>query len=58
MESIPLSPGDLTGPPLPGSYRAPTLHLDEVPVFEGLDGADKDPGDTHIDAVNRFRTAG
>ncbi|MFF7184367.1 crotonyl-CoA carboxylase/reductase [Streptomyces sp. NPDC008222] len=47
-----LSPGDLAGLPLPESYRAATLHRDDVSMFEGLDSAEKDPRTSiHIEEV-------
>ncbi len=38
--------------PLPGTYRAVTVHKDEAGMFEGLDTRDRDPRKTlHIDEV-------
>jgi crotonyl-CoA reductase len=43
---------DFAGLPLPESYRAVTVHEDEVGMFEGLESADKDPRRSlHLDDV-------
>ena len=37
---------------LPSSYRAATVHKDEVDMFEGLDSRDKDPRKSlHVEEV-------
>src|SRR3954470_8339498 len=37
---------------VPGSYRAVTVHKDEVDMFEGLESRDKDPRKSlHVDDV-------
>ncbi|MDX6297360.1 MAG: crotonyl-CoA reductase, partial [Nocardioidaceae bacterium] len=44
--------GDFAALPLPESYRAVTVHEDEVDMFAGLDAADKDPRlSLHLDDV-------
>ena len=53
--------GDTTGEdfaalPLPESYRAATVHKDEVDMFEGLASRDKDPRKSlHVDDVRAAR---
>src|SRR5690242_7308434 len=38
--------------PVPDSYRAVTVHADDVDMFEGLDSADKDPRKSlHVEQV-------
>lgn len=45
-------PGDIAALPLPESYRAATVHADEVDMFEGMTTWDKDPRRSlHIDEV-------
>jgi crotonyl-CoA reductase len=46
------SAGDIANLTLPESYRAATVHKDEVSMFEGMDSRDKDPRRSiHIDDV-------
>lgn len=46
------APADLAGLPLPPSYRAVTVHRDEVEMFSGLSSSEKDPRRSlHLDQV-------
>jgi crotonyl-CoA reductase len=45
-------PGDFAALPLPGAYRAVTLHRDEERMFDGLDPGDRDPRKSlHVEEV-------
>ncbi|MFR9729786.1 crotonyl-CoA carboxylase/reductase [Saccharopolyspora sp. MS10] len=45
-------PEDFAALPVPAEHQAATLHADEVDMFDGLDGADKDPGKSlHVEHV-------
>jgi crotonyl-CoA reductase len=45
-------PGDFAALPLPGAYRAVTLHRDEEHMFDGLDPSDRDPRKSlHVEDV-------
>ena len=45
-------PGDFAALPLPGAYRAVTLHRDEEHMFDGLDPGDRDPRKSlHVEDV-------
>jgi crotonyl-CoA reductase len=46
------TPEDYANLPLPDSYRAVTVHKDEVDIFEGLETRDKDPRKSlHVEDV-------
>jgi crotonyl-CoA reductase len=46
------APEDFANLPLPESYRAVTVHKDEVDMFEGLESRDKDPRKSlHVEDV-------
>jgi crotonyl-CoA reductase len=46
------APEDFANLPLPESYRAATVHKDEVDMFEGLESRDKDPRKSlHVEDV-------
>ena len=46
------TPEDFAAMEVPASYRAATVHQDEVDLFEGMDAKEKDPRKSlHIDDV-------
>jgi len=46
------APGDFAALPLPTSYRAVTVHRDDLDMFEGRESRDKDPRESlHLDDV-------
>lgn len=58
IQSTDSTSADFAALPIPDSYRAVTVHKDEVEMFAGLETREKDPASPSMSRTCRFPNSG